>query len=177
MLFPTKVDDQPPLLASYLERRDDLRRFFLAKLGPDADVEDLVQDLYLKVVGLHDQPVRNPAAFLYRLANNLMLDRLRQGRRAGARDAQWASHTRTSVGGEDVADAPTAEDAVIARQGLDRVLAALRTLSPRTRQIFRLHKFEGLSYAETAARLGITKSAVEKQISLALGHLNARARR
>jgi DNA-directed RNA polymerase specialized sigma24 family protein len=90
------VQSQSPLLASYLERRADMRRFFLAKLGPDADVEDLVQDLYLKVIALQDEPVNNPPAFLYRLASNLMLDRLRQRRRAGARDADWRSTHQTS---------------------------------------------------------------------------------
>ena len=108
------MQSQSPLLASYLERRDDMRRFFLAKLGPDADVEDLVQDLYLKVIALQDEPVNNPPAFLYRLASNLMLDRLRQRRRAGARDADWRSTHQTSVGPVDVTDAPDAESAVIA---------------------------------------------------------------
>ncbi len=168
------MQNQSPLLASYLERRDDMRRFFLARLGPDADVEDLVQDLYLKVIALHDEPVNNPPAFLYRLASNLMLDRLRQRRRAGARDADWRSAHQTSVGPVDVTDAPDAESAVIARQRLDKVMAALTTLSPRTQQIFKLHKIDGLSYAQTAAALGISKSLVEKQISLALGHLHSR---
>jgi RNA polymerase sigma-70 factor (ECF subfamily) len=170
---------RPPsaLLASYLERRDDLRRFFLARLGPDADVEDLVQDLYLKVVSLGDEPVRNPPAFLYRLASNLMLDRLRQKRRSNIRDADWRSSNQASIGPVDVADTPDAEAAVIARQRLDKVLAALASLSPRTRQIFKLHKIDGLSYVQTAEALGITKSAVEKQISLALGHLHSRVGR
>jgi len=171
------VQSQSPLLASYLERRDDMRRFFLAKLGPDADVEDLVQDLYLKVIALQDEPVNNPPAFLYRLASNLMLDRLRQRRRAGARDADWRSTHQASVGPVDVADAPDAESAVIARQRLDKVMAALTTLSPRTQQIFKLHKIDGLSYAQTADALGISKSLVEKQISLALGHLHSRVTR
>lgn len=154
-----------------------MRRFFLAKLGPEADIEDLVQDLYLKVINLGDEPVNNPPAFLYRLASNLMLDRLRQRRRAVARDGDWRSSNRTSVGPVDVVDAPDAESAVIARQRLDRVMTALATLSPRTQQIFRLHKIDGLSYAQTAAALGISKSAVEKQISLALGHLHSRVTR
>lgn len=154
-----------------------MRRFFLAKLGPDADVEDLVQDLYLKIISLQDESVNNPPAFLYRLASNLMLDRLRQRRRANARDADWRSNNQTSMGLVDVVDAPDAESTVIARQRLDRVVAALATLSPRTQQIFKLHKIDGLSYAQTAMALGISKSAVEKQISLALSHLQSRVAR
>jgi len=36
------------------------------------------------------------------------------------------------------------------------------------RQAFRLHKLEGLSHAETARRMNISVSAVEKHISAAL---------
>ncbi|AVQ04485.1 RNA polymerase subunit sigma-24 [Caulobacter segnis] len=170
-------DRSSPLLASYLERRADMRRYFLAKLGPDADVEDLVQDLYLKVLGLGDAAVTNPPAFLYRLASNLMLDRLRQGRRARMRDADWRSSHHASLGAVDIVDAPDAESVVIARLRLEKVMAALSALSPRTQRIFKLHKIDGLSYVETAAALGISKSAVEKQISLALGHLHSRVTR
>lgn len=170
-------DGSSPLLTSYLERRDDMRRFFLAKLGANADVEDLVQDLYLKVISLQDEAVTNPPAFLYRLASNLMLDRLRQSRRAGMRDADWRSSHQTSVGSVDVVDAPDAEAAVIARLRLEKVMTALSALSPRTQRIFKLHKIDGLSYVETAAALGISKSAVEKQISLALSHLHSRVTR
>jgi RNA polymerase sigma-70 factor (ECF subfamily) len=40
-----------------------------------------------------------------------------------------------------------------------------------------LHKFDGLTHAETAARMGISRSAVEKHVSLALGHLLKRVGR
>ena len=64
-------------------------------------------------------------------------------------------------------DAPDAESAVIARQRLDRVMTALATLSPRTQQIFKLHKIDGLSYAQTAAALGISAATVKRDWSLA----------
>lgn len=166
-----------PLLRTYLERRGDLRRFFLARLGGDADVEDLVQELYLKVVDLDGREVRNPASFLYSMASSLMLDRMRQKRRAGARDFVWRSTTRTFVGSVEVADAPNAEATVIARQQLERLNTALQALSPRTQSVFRAHKFEGLTYAETAERLGMSRKAVEKHMGLALGHLLARVGR
>ena len=60
---------------------------------------------------------------------------------------------------------------MIARQRLEKLSKALETLSPVTQRVFRLHKFEGLTHAETAERMGISRSAVEKHVSLALGHL------
>lgn len=163
--------DLTPLARVYLERRDDMRRFFLARLGGRGDVEDLVQDLYLKVQATTDEPIENPPAYLYRLASNLMLDRLRQARRSGARDTEWRRTHHASIGAMDVSDTPDAERAVIARQRLERLSSALEALAPLTQEVFRLHKFEGLSHAQTAERLGISRSAVEKHVSLALSHL------
>jgi len=163
--------DLSPLVSVYLERREDMRRFFLARLGGRGDVEDLVQDLYLKVLAVTETPIENPSAYLYRLASNLMLDRLRQAKRSSVRESEWRRTHHSSFGALDVADTPDAESAVIARQRLDRLASALGALAPLTQRVFRLHKFEGLTHAETAQRLGISRSAVEKHVSLALGHL------
>ncbi|WP_374471733.1 RNA polymerase sigma factor [Phenylobacterium sp.] len=163
--------DLSPLANAYLERRDDMRRFFLARLGGRGDVEDLVQELYLKVQAVAHEPVENPPAYLYRLASNLMLDRLKQARRSTARETEWRRTHHASVGALDISDTPDAESAVIARQRLEKLSSALETLAPLTQRVFRLHKFEGLTHAETAERVGISRSAVEKHISLALGHL------
>jgi RNA polymerase sigma-70 factor (ECF subfamily) len=160
-----------PLAAAYLERREDMRRFFLARLGGGADIEDLVQELYLKVLGAAGETIENPPAYLYRLASNLMLDRLRRAKRSGARETEWRRTHHATIGALDVADTPDAESAVIARQRLEKLSKALETLSPVTQRVFRLHKFEGLTHAETAERMGISRSAVEKHVSLALGHL------
>jgi RNA polymerase sigma-70 factor (ECF subfamily) len=171
------ISDLSPLAAVYLERREDMRRFFLARLNGRSDVEDLVQELYLKVQAVTEEPIENPQAYLYRLASNLMLDRLRQARRAGARDTEWRRTNHATVGVLDVADTPDAESAVIARQRLEKLSKALEALSPLTQRVFRLHKFEGLTHAETAERLGISRSAVEKHVSLALSHLVTRVGR
>lgn len=169
--------DLSPLAAAYLERRDDMRRFFQARLGGRADVEDLVQELYLKVQAVTGEEIDNPPAYLYRLASNLMLDRLRRAKRAGARETEWRRANHAVVGTLDVADTPDAESIVIARQRLEKLSQALTTLSPVTQKVFRLHKFEGLTHVETAERMGISRSAVEKHVSLALGHLLKRVGR
>ncbi|WP_395445608.1 sigma factor-like helix-turn-helix DNA-binding protein [Caulobacter sp. UC70_42] len=49
-------------------------------------------------------------------------------------------------------------------------------LPEKTRQAFRLHKLEGHSHVETARRMGISVSTVEKHISSALKTLTRRLR-
>src|SRR5665213_2023619 len=61
------------LVAVYLDKRADLRRFFAARLGSVEAAEDLVQEIYLKLVAADAAhvDVHNPSAYLYRLGANL----------------------------------------------------------------------------------------------------------
>ena len=111
------TDARAALLAAYLERRDDLLRFFTLRLRSAAAAEDLVQDIYVRIAAVdRDVEVRNAAAYLYRLGSNLMLDRIRGERRAAARDHDWREGHRTVHGGEEVAEETSADDAVAARR-------------------------------------------------------------
>jgi len=166
---------QGALIDAYLARRADLVRFFALRLGSPAAAEDLVQEIYLRLTGIEDpDAVQNPAAYLYRLGSNLMLDKLRGERRGSARDRAWIDANRSTLGGEDLEEAPDAEAAVAARQRLAAVIAAVQELGPQTQRVFRLHKLEGLSHTETAQQLGISRSAVEKHMIAALKHLARR---
>lgn len=163
------------LLDAYLSRRDDLVRFFAARLRSMTAAEDLVQDLYVRVASLDsDEPIENPSAYLYRLASNLMLDRLRSDRRSGARDSAWSQTQRLELAGEAVSDEPSAEQTVAGRQRLAELARAMRDLPPKTRKAFELHKLQGLTQEETARALGVSRKTVEKQISAALQRLLAK---
>jgi RNA polymerase sigma factor (sigma-70 family) len=163
------------MLDAYMSKRDDLVRFLTARLRSAAAAEDLAQDLYLRVASLElSEPVDNPSAYLYRLASNLMLDRLRSDRRAGARDAAWLQTKRVEMGGESVADEPSPEQAVYGRQRLALAAEAIADLPPKTRRAFELHKLQGLTQEQTAQQLGVSRKTVEKQISTALQRLLAK---
>lgn len=165
----------PALMQAYLERRADLVRYFTLRLRSPAAAEDLVQEIYLRLASLDDAAeVQSPAAYLYRLGSNLMLDRLRGERRSAARDSAWRSSHRSALGPEDIDETPDALSTVEARQRLAQVVAAVQELGPQTQRVFRLHKLEGLSHAETAERLGISRSAVEKHMIAVLKHLARR---
>jgi len=169
------LDEEPasPLMAAYLRKREDLLRYFTLRLGSQALAEDIVQDMALRLASTTAGQVESPAAYLYRLGTNLMLDRLKQQRRSAARDEAWRRTGATQVGGEAAADEPPADAVAAARQRLARLLAALDALPPQRRRAFVLHKLEGLSHAETALRMGVSRSAVEKHIIAALQQLMA----
>ena len=171
----TKVPDDDPLLATYLERRANLVRFLAARAGSLAAAEDLAQELYLKIA-TRDRAaeVGAPAAMLYRMALNLMFDRARGEARAAARDTAWRQVEHAEVGGVDVADEPAADDAAAAAQRLRQLVAAVQDLPPQAGRAFRLHKLQGLSHAETARTMGLSVKAVEKHVSAALKALTIR---
>lgn len=167
-------DASPGLLEAYLERRAALTRFFALRTGSEAQAEDIVQDIFLKLKAMAPETVaevRSPAAFLYRLGSNVMLDRARGQRRSDRRDDDWVKAGGVFGAGDAIADEPSAEDAAWARLKLGRVIAAVRTLPVNAQTAFRLHKLDGLTHAETARAMGVSRSAVEKYVSATLKHL------
>lgn len=163
------------LMDAYLAKRGDLVRFLTARLGSAAAAEDLVQDLYVRLATIElAGAVENPSAFLYRAAINLMLDRSRGERRSGLRDRAWHDSHSLSIAGAAATDAPSPEDATSARQRLQKLMEAVEELPPKTRRAFELHKLEGLSQAEAAARLGVSRKTVENQLAAALKALTAK---
>ncbi|MEZ6002264.1 RNA polymerase sigma factor [Hyphomonas sp.] len=163
----------PPdsLVGTYINLREALVRFLTARTGSSAEAEDIAQEVFFKLQSVDPADVQNPTAFLYRLASNLFIDRLRSARRREARDDAYAtSHTELS-GGDLLAQTPTPEQILESRQRLQQLLAAVRSLPPQCQRVFVLHKLEGLSYGEVAVKLGISKSGVEKHMMSALKRL------
>ena len=105
--------------------------------------------------------VSNPAGFLVRAAVNIAADEAR-------RPVNRSADPRPVEDLIEIADSePLADEVLAARTRLERVKAGLAQLSPRTREIFLMHRVEGLKYREIAAELGITVSAVEKHVAKA----------
>jgi RNA polymerase sigma factor (sigma-70 family) len=170
-------DDQNPLLSVYLERRAELVRYFRVRLRSDEAAEDLVQDIYLKISSLPTSDIGNPGAYLFRLGTNLMLDRLKVQRRAARRDADWRDVHFSAAGGQDIAEGSAADDAADAHQRLARIIEVVNDLPAPAREAFRLHKLEGLTHAETARAMNVSRSSVEKYMMTCLKRILAKVGR
>ncbi len=147
------------LEAVFLENRTTLLRFLRARGAGDA-AEDYLQEVWIKASAGASGPIAEPLAYLYRTANNVMLDRRRAELRATRRDTAW------SEAADDAAPAES-EARLIARERLAAVESALAGLGDRTDAIFRRYRLDGVSQRDIAAEFGISLSAVEKHLQKA----------
>ena len=147
------------------EMRPELLRFMLMRRCDPTEVEDLFQDLYVKLSLVRTGPVNNPRAYLYQMANNLLHDHRRGRRRQQERDDHW---TRNRIGPDLETDAgPSPEQSVIARDELERVNEAIASMPLRTAQILMMYRLDGLSQKAIANCLDLSLSAVEKHLQRA----------
>lgn len=152
------------LADAFAAREPEIRRI-AAKAGPD-EAGDVVQDALLKALEAgRAKPVSNPTHFLARIARNTVIDRLR-GR---------ARRSLLFAGGveADPADpAANPERSLVATERLRRALEVIDRMPPKRRQVFLLHRFDELGYAEIARRLGISTKMVEKHMAQAMIQLD-----
>lgn len=169
---------QSGLTALLAEYRAALLRFLVARTGDRTVAEDLLQELWIKVHQAEPIGIEHGRAYLFKIANNLVLDRARGERRRAAREKAWSALAfgQNNDGGEIADDRLDAECQLIERERAAAITSAIANLPPAAGRVFRMHKLDGLSHADIARQLGITRSGVEKHIATAMAHLRRATR-
>jgi len=157
----------------YTLHRRELLRFLAARTGVGTEADDLMQELWFKVANAPTGPVSNGRAYLFRIANNLVLDRVRERKRREIREQKWsdAEYGTVPASGEVADNRADIEAEMEARQEAAVLASAIANLPDGARRVLRLHKIDGLSHDEVAERLGISRSGVEKHMAVAMKHL------
>lgn len=137
------------------------RKLCRSRLDPD----DLVQDVLEKMLRTPMPDVANERGWLSRVTYNLFIDRLRKqaSRREDFTNEPFAA---SAVSDDD-------EAGWWSQLTKEQVLAALDRLPAEQRTTFELFAFDGKSYDEIAARLGIAKATVGTRILRARQKLRA----
>lgn len=150
--------------AAYEQHRAALHRFLMRRLHNRQNAQDLAQEVYLRLLRVEDREViRDPLAFLYRLAMNLVYEfRLRRRRDPVLFDSQAAEELAESPLGITAGDL---SEPLCTEHQLKRVLAPL---PPMLRAVFVLRKRDGMSNREIAAELGISIHTVKKYLCQAV---------
>jgi RNA polymerase sigma-70 factor (ECF subfamily) len=156
----------------YRSYDDGLRRFFRRHGVARDDVDDLLQDVYVRLLQAGDpEVIRSAQAFVYTTATNLLRDLYRRRRCRQSVESPAESHD-LDVRADGFDPAQSAEYS----QHLAHLLHALHRLKPATRQVFVGHRVGGQSYSQLARGLGISVSMVEKHMMAALAALSPLAR-
>jgi RNA polymerase sigma factor (sigma-70 family) len=160
--FEDEVQPNEPLLRSWLRSR----------FPSLHDVDDLVQESYLRILRAHaDCKIRSAKAFLFSIARNLAINQVSRGR----------NENRSVLGESDVStvldEATNVPESVALAQEMEMLTLAVESLPKRCKEAFVLHRLHGLSRAEVADRLGISESTVDGQCIIALRKLAHHFRR
>jgi RNA polymerase sigma factor (sigma-70 family) len=158
--------EDPQALVAELVRThgDPLRRFLSSRVRNPADVPDLVQEVFLRMLRLPNQDaIRSPEAYLFTVA--LHVTQQYSMRESGSLQLQDASALL------DELHAPSDTDPelqALADQVLEAFSRALEKLTPKVRATFILHRRHGLTLAQIAAELGISVPMAKKYLVRAL---------
>lgn len=127
---------------------------------------DIVQEVFLRLTGAADrQTLTNPESYLKGIVWNLLRDRAKSFTRRVERTHAELQPERHAGEGDDP------HQLLVARQTLARYEAAVRTMKPKTREVFLRHRLDDESYEQIALALGMSVSGIEKQMAKAAAHL------
>ncbi|HTM96134.1 MAG TPA: RNA polymerase sigma factor [Croceibacterium sp.] len=162
MASSTMTGERPvtALQSVLLNERARLLRFLAARGAAD-EAEDLLHELWQRVATPPRQPIADPLSYLFRAAENMMRDMRRSQTSRARRQFEW--HEVATAPDEP----PVGERALIARERLREVRAALAALGPRVELVFRRCRLDGVSQVLAARDLGVSLSSVEKDLQKA----------
>ncbi|WP_031003721.1 RNA polymerase sigma-70 factor [Streptomyces sp. NRRL F-5727] len=137
-------------------------------LGSAADAEDALQETWLRWAGVDPGTVRQPRAYLVRIATRQALSQLRAlGRRKESYVGPWLP--------EPLLTAPdVAEDVELAESVSMAMMLVMETLAPTERAVFVLREVFDLGYDEIAEAVGKSPAAVRQIAHRARAHVAAR---
>lgn len=140
-----------------------LRRYLLAQFGARIDVDDVLQEAFLRLWrSAQVRPVHHGKAMLYVVARNVALSHLR--RRGAAPIVDVSADYAATV----LDERPGVEEVLHRRDRLEQLERAIDALPQRTRQVLRMRRIEGRRCREIATILGISEGTVETQMTRAL---------
>lgn len=158
----------------YQNRRRALFRFFFRLTGRQALAEDLVHEVFLRMIryrhtykGGGDEEAGPQAfeAWMYRIARNAWAD---HGRKHRPEAPSGNGEMEAIESGR-----PTAFDNLARQQDLSLLYRALRELPGAQRELLVLARFQGLSYAQIGGIVGCEAGTVKTRVFRAMKELGS----
>lgn len=157
--------DQPAasIIRLYSDHHNWLQGWLRRKLGCAHQAADLAQDTFLRILAAREATaIREPRAYLATIAHGLVVNHWRR------LEIERAYLDALVVLPESMTSSP--EDRSVILETLHEIDAMLARLAPKVRNAFLMAQLEGLTYAEIAARLGVSDRMVKKYMAQAMLH-------
>ncbi|NDU71465.1 RNA polymerase sigma-70 factor [Actinomadura sp. DSM 109109] len=157
-----------PATETFVAHRNLLFTVAYEMLGSAADAEDVLQETWLRWVGVDLEQVRDRRAYLVRITTRQALNRLRTlTRRKESYVGPWLP--------EPMLTSPdVAEDVELAESMSMALMLVLETLAPTERAVFVLREVFDVGYQEIADAVGKSPAAVRQIAHRARRHVEER---
>jgi RNA polymerase sigma factor (sigma-70 family) len=153
-------------LAILFERHHrSLYRYFMSMTRDPRTSEDLVQDVFFRILRFRAtyDPRQSFTAWMYQIARNANVDRIRQKRGETIEFDELAMRNQ-----EPASPDPDPEASAVRTQDLERVRQAMELLPPEKREILVFCRFQGMKYEEIAEVLGCGVGTVKVRVYRAM---------
>jgi RNA polymerase sigma factor (sigma-70 family) len=166
---PRKLHRHSEISGAYLEHRTFLKRFLSRFLPSPDDIEDVVQETFLRAYNAESQgtDIHSPKAFLFQIARNLAFKEL------GKRSRRITTYIEDLAATEIICGQSSVEEQVAERERLAVFCKAAARLPLQCRRAFLMRKVYGLSQKEISREMNISVSTVEKHLATGLIRCNA----
>jgi RNA polymerase sigma factor (sigma-70 family) len=168
------------ITAVMAEQGSRLRNFIRNRVPNTADVEDLLQDVFAELVEANQRlmPIDSITGWLYGVARNRITDLFRKKKPMSFDDAMVVSDEGEVMRFEDLLPSPDAGPEALLLRGalLKEMELALAELPADQRDVFIAHEFEGQSFKELSARIGVSINTLLSRKRYAVMHLRKRLR-
>ena len=160
------------------KERSRLRNFIRRRVPDPSDAEDIVQDVFYKLVEANRllMPIEHVTGWLFRVARNRITDLFRKKRPETFSDAAVEDEDGELLQIEDLLPSPDAgpEALYVRNVLLDELELALDELPDEQREVFVAHELEGRSFKEMAAETGVSVNTLLSRKRYAVLYLRER---
>ena len=160
------------------EERSRLRNFIRKRVANDADVEDLLQEVFYELVEANRllMPIEHVTGWLFRVARNRITDLWRKKRPENFSDAALEDEDGELLQLEDLLPSPAAgpEALYVRNVLLEELEFALDELPDEQREVFVAHELEGRSFKELSRESGVSVNTLLSRKRYAVLHLRQR---
>ncbi|WIO73264.1 sigma-70 family RNA polymerase sigma factor [Porticoccaceae bacterium LTM1] len=166
-----KSENRRILKELYEEHGKAVRCFLYKRVKNREDIDDIVQDLFVRISKQKDLKarleggVKQQRAYLFTIANNLVVDMERN------KLVRWRYSIKQGEQAKDYFDDLSPDVVVIAREHLKLVKQAIKELKPNHRTAFVLSRFKHMSHKEIAEVMGVKSRQVESYVASAVTNL------